>query len=448
MKVFISWSGPLSKAVAEALRTWLRRVIPLIDPFISSQDIPKGDFWLNSLFCELAQSPVGIICVTQENLHSDWLLFEAGALAKHVGRSKVCTFLINVSPIEVAEPLALFQATTTKKEDVFRLIKTIHAALERPLHSEQELQDQFDIWWPELEAKIRNALVSPSESRSEIQQLAEELLLPVIYREAFNGDLDTVFHWLQIAKKRQIADLDGQLGFVEAALARITGKRGAQHSLSQLSAKSDGLGCLSHLEWIFVQFAASRNLDEILPKLNASDTFPDAVKRTANALVGLWHIRDGKFDDAALFLEASAPHRISTDAHSYYRALPIGILCFALGEIKLGEKHFDLVKASPIISNEGYPFVSLLWEFDRIFVNVCIGQGKQTMPEKRIRDFRGQAWILVQYADIFRHCAPALQSLADLSADWKQPLRPKSVSDRVRQFQKLLMASAGTPVWS
>jgi hypothetical protein len=82
MKVFISWSGSLSKSVAEKLRPWMREIIQGLEPFVSSLDIQKGNLWLTELMNELEGSSIGIICLTKENLNSKWLLFEAGALFK------------------------------------------------------------------------------------------------------------------------------------------------------------------------------------------------------------------------------------------------------------------------------------------------------------------------------------------------------------------------------
>lgn len=42
MKIFISWSGPKSGAVAKALREWLPLVVNAFEPFLSSDDIDKG----------------------------------------------------------------------------------------------------------------------------------------------------------------------------------------------------------------------------------------------------------------------------------------------------------------------------------------------------------------------------------------------------------------------
>jgi TIR domain len=68
MKVFISWSGLRSQAVAQTLRSWLKDVIQALDPWISVEDINKGQQWGPSLAEELESTHAGVICLTPENL--------------------------------------------------------------------------------------------------------------------------------------------------------------------------------------------------------------------------------------------------------------------------------------------------------------------------------------------------------------------------------------------
>jgi hypothetical protein len=59
LKIFISWSGPRSLAVAEALRDWLPNVIQMVEPWLSASDIDKGAKWRQSINGELEKSDFG-----------------------------------------------------------------------------------------------------------------------------------------------------------------------------------------------------------------------------------------------------------------------------------------------------------------------------------------------------------------------------------------------------
>ena len=75
MKVFITWSGASSKAVAEALRTWLPDVLQDLDCFMSAHDIQAGERWAELLGRELEASDFGILCLTPENPSAECVLF-------------------------------------------------------------------------------------------------------------------------------------------------------------------------------------------------------------------------------------------------------------------------------------------------------------------------------------------------------------------------------------
>ena len=154
MKVFISWSGQRSAAVADALRYWLPKVIQALEPWMSADDIEKGTRWRSGLASELEQSSVGIICLTRENLDSTWIHFEAGALSKQQHDTYVCTFRFDIEPTDVREPLAQFQATRARKDDVRKLICTINGTLGDSKLVDAELAESFEVWWPKLEERL------------------------------------------------------------------------------------------------------------------------------------------------------------------------------------------------------------------------------------------------------------------------------------------------------
>lgn len=76
MRIFVSWSGTRSQAIATAMRNWLPKMIDGIELF-HSEDIPKGRAWHSALVEALRDCAAGIFCVTPESLRSHWMLFEA-----------------------------------------------------------------------------------------------------------------------------------------------------------------------------------------------------------------------------------------------------------------------------------------------------------------------------------------------------------------------------------
>ncbi|MFZ5820281.1 MAG: TIR domain-containing protein [Chloroflexota bacterium] len=154
MKVLLSWSGMRSKKVAEALHYWLKAVIQSVEPWMSEEDIEKGQRWNSKLSYELEKTRVGILCVTPENLNAPWLLFEAGALSKTIENTYVCPYLFGMEKNNLVGPLAQFQATNADEEDTKKMLQTINKATEIPL-SEKHFDDTFKRWWPELESKLK-----------------------------------------------------------------------------------------------------------------------------------------------------------------------------------------------------------------------------------------------------------------------------------------------------
>jgi hypothetical protein len=182
MKVFISWSGDRSKAIAEELRDWLPTIVQSIDPFISTQDVPVGGRGLNVLASELQDCSFGIICLTQENMKGQWIHFEAGALSKVIEVSRVVPLLLDLKISDLTGPLVQFQAIAMEDRDgMFALIKALAEQSSPPI-TESRLQRLFDMLWPELEAKVSQLKAATAsepkqDSRSDREILEEILLL-------------------------------------------------------------------------------------------------------------------------------------------------------------------------------------------------------------------------------------------------------------------------------
>jgi hypothetical protein len=56
------------------------------------------------------ETQFGVICLTRDNLHEPWVLFEAGALSKTRG-ARVWTLLLDLAPADVEPPLSQFLST-------------------------------------------------------------------------------------------------------------------------------------------------------------------------------------------------------------------------------------------------------------------------------------------------------------------------------------------------
>ncbi len=183
MKIFLSWSGIKSKAVAETLKNWIPQIIQAVDPWISV-DIDKGRRWSSEISNQLEESRFGVICLTRDNLESTWIHFEAGALSK-TKDAYVWTLLLDIKPADVQPPLGSFQHTTRAKDDIRKLVHTINSAVQEEGErgpSETILNSLFDKLWSELEEQLQkiaaqpSAVVASTRSDSEILQEILEIV--------------------------------------------------------------------------------------------------------------------------------------------------------------------------------------------------------------------------------------------------------------------------------
>ena len=178
MKVFLSWSGERSNQVADSLRSWLPKVLQAVKPWMSEEDISSGTRWSAEIANELKESKVGIICITPENQHNPWIMFEAGALSKTLSETFVCPYLHNITPGQLSGPMSQFQANVASREGTFKIVQTLNKALDTPNRIGSELEEIFEVWWPKLEEKLLKIPDTPKEKMQ--TRSAEDLLEEVL----------------------------------------------------------------------------------------------------------------------------------------------------------------------------------------------------------------------------------------------------------------------------
>jgi len=209
MELFISQSGERSKKIAEILNDWIPIVIQAVNPWISP-DIGKGVRWSPEIAGKLSESKIGIFCLTPENLHADWILFEAGAISKNKD-SNVCTFLFELTPADIEQPLAQFQHTTTVKDDIKKLIFTINNEIEHPL-PEKVLTSSFEKNWPDLELSLKN--IPPRKEKGKKTERPDREILEEIL-ELNRRMSEELIHRKEIEQLKEIESLQRRKSLME-----------------------------------------------------------------------------------------------------------------------------------------------------------------------------------------------------------------------------------------
>nr|WP_180205475.1 TIR domain-containing protein [Pseudomonas sp. SbOxS1]NYU05581.1 TIR domain-containing protein [Pseudomonas sp. SbOxS1] len=216
MKVFVSWSGQRSKAVAELISDWIKCVLQASQPWISTRDIDKGAIWFSEISDQLKDTAAGIVCLTQENKNKPWILFETGALAKGLSTNRVCTFLIDLQPSEIEDPLAQFNHTVPERSSMWSLISSLNSCMEINKLDERILKQVFETYWPQFADGFALALESNPQlvdvaPRSEESILAEILsntrslsnrVRDLEFRTSSTADAGNPFS--DLAEKRQL----------------------------------------------------------------------------------------------------------------------------------------------------------------------------------------------------------------------------------------------------
>src|SRR5690606_35355682 len=166
--------------VAELLDDWIQCVIQAVDPWMSSKDIDRGALWFTEISDQLSNTSVGIVCLTKENKDKPWILFESGALAKGLTSNRVCTFLIDLAPTDLENPLAQFNHTFPTKDSVWELVRTINLTLKENALKESILSKVFDTYWRQFEKDFKEIVATTPEIEQPVKRKDNDIMLDVL----------------------------------------------------------------------------------------------------------------------------------------------------------------------------------------------------------------------------------------------------------------------------
>lgn len=181
MKIFISWSGKKSMEVAKVLKWWIEKIVQTSDAFVSDDDIALGTRWSDTIKKALAETRIGVICVTPENQQAPWINFEAGAISKAVeGQdTKVVPVLIDFKKkTDYKGPLSDYNLALLDRDGLLKLARTANASLSNP-KDDADVLETFEAWWPRLEGKLKSIhedIPSNVQPERKIDDIVSEIL--------------------------------------------------------------------------------------------------------------------------------------------------------------------------------------------------------------------------------------------------------------------------------
>ena len=181
MKVYIAWSGKISKEVASILNSWLPLMNPHIETFFSAEDIPTGIFWHDALRREIVTCDCALLCLTSDNIHSPWIYYEAGIIRGKTEPGYVIPVLFDVSIAQLDGPFTHSQAVTLDKDGLRKMAAFLNHLCGRKAGSntisECELYTKFEELYPTLEGLLTEVRNSQKErfQGNQSEQSTEDL---------------------------------------------------------------------------------------------------------------------------------------------------------------------------------------------------------------------------------------------------------------------------------
>lgn len=161
MKVFVSWSGPVSQQIAALISDWLKHTLLTIDPIYTPNTLRAGTQGTTQLYRLLKGVYTGIFIYTRESLDSQWMIFEAGAIHGNAGNSLLLSLLFELSQKDLPEPMQGYQWKNFNKKEMLDVLHSLSTQRGDDL-SRQDLERTFERAWDDLERDVNAVLAKAS----------------------------------------------------------------------------------------------------------------------------------------------------------------------------------------------------------------------------------------------------------------------------------------------
>jgi len=160
MKVFISWSGMISKYIAKFLKKNLEEIFDNenFETFMSEEDITAGSNWFQVIKDELESSDCAIICITKDNINAPWINFEGGAIAMQHKETHVIPFLIDTDLNNYDGPFKNYHHIKLSLDGYKKILKDIKKIGNFTYLSNKNLEILSEKYFLEFDGKVQEVL--------------------------------------------------------------------------------------------------------------------------------------------------------------------------------------------------------------------------------------------------------------------------------------------------
>ncbi|WP_371152077.1 TIR domain-containing protein [Buchananella felis] len=158
-RIFISWSGDETIALAKVVHDLFEKVSDSFQPWYSEEGLRIGSFDQHKqILDKISASDAVILVVTRDNHRAPWLNYEAGAGSVNckAQTKPVIPLLANLSVSEVSKPIGQYQSKLAPtKDDFWTLIKNFASLANLEI---SRVQSRFEDAWPKTQDQLKAAL--------------------------------------------------------------------------------------------------------------------------------------------------------------------------------------------------------------------------------------------------------------------------------------------------